>query len=138
MLNRPRIVLAIGAYLCFACQAGKEQGTAISPANVPQFLTLSSGQRIEILGVWDEPEGKRIMIEYFTELEYEALQREVREIWNHFRPYAEQAGATTVIIGAMEAPATGIDFSLYRNDDGSWRESGGFFPYPHSNDESTQ
>jgi hypothetical protein len=130
------MALAAAIYLCLSCShRGQNQSTG-SALSGPHVRTLGSGKQIKVLGIreTESPEGKTLILEYATPLgieKHEALQREVEEIWVDFREDAERSGASVVVIEAMRAPAIGVDFSLYRNKDGSWRKSGGFaYPSP--------
>lgn len=105
-----------------------------NPGPQYQVQRLPSGKELKVLGV-----GKMffsggppaLMLKYRTDLDLDdrsALEREVDEIWQHFRIDVERAGLTSAIISAEDAPKGFIvtsnrsfNFVYRKSADGAWR-----------------
>ena len=98
--------------------------------------TLSSGERVKVLGVSRmtfPKSGPALMLKYQTDLnmaDTAALQAEAERIWADFRSEAESAGVSGAVLSATSAPSGGIishgrgyNFVYVKRSDGSWRES---------------
>jgi hypothetical protein len=89
----------------------------------PEVRTLKSGK--EVLVVRALEDRGQLFVDYvtgFSTRDVCALEPEVDEVWDLFRPLAEESRVTKAFVSPSEAPVGGgsISFSVSREPDGSW------------------
>jgi hypothetical protein len=89
----------------------------------PEVRTLKSGK--QVLVVRALVDQGQLFVDYVTDLPTRdvcALEPEVDEVWDLFRPLAEQSHVTKAFVSPSTAPVGGgsVSFSVSREPDGSW------------------
>jgi hypothetical protein len=89
----------------------------------PDVRTLRSGKQVLVVRALED--RGQLFVDYVTDISTRdvcALEPEVDEVWDLFRPLAEESRITKAFVSPSGAPIGGgsISFSVSREPDGSW------------------